>query len=135
MLEVKLSPLHGRGLFASAAIPADTMLGELQTQPAQDHELEGPYVLWVQDDTPVRVTCDLRFINHSAAPNAVYYDDCTVYALRDIEPGEEILHNYLGDAASHSEDDVDFEASEADSLEAEQDVATDLSEACAVPSA
>ena len=47
-------------------------------------------------------TNDLRYINHHPDPNAVYYDDLTVYALRDIAPGEEITHNYWGDdAAEH----------------------------------
>jgi len=101
MTEVKQSPLHGRGLFAATHIPAGTVLGDLVTVPAEDHELDGPYVLWLGDTEPVKVTCDLRFINHSDTPNAVYYDDMTVVALRDIEPGEEVLHDYMGDAIDH----------------------------------
>lgn len=109
MLEVRESPLHGRGLFAAAFIPADTVLGHLVTEPAEDHELDGPYVLWVDGDQPVKVTCDLRYINHSDTPNAVYYDDLTVVALRDILPGEEVLHDYLGDAAGCPESGVGFD--------------------------
>lgn len=115
MLEVKESPLHGRGLFARTFIPADTVLGELIVEPAEDHELDGPYVLWVEGNTPVKVACDLRFINHSETPNAAYYDDLTVVALRDIQPGEEILHDYLGDAESACPDTaVGFEDDAAD---------------------
>jgi hypothetical protein len=109
MFEVRQSPLHGRGLFARAFIPADTVVGHLATEPAGDHELDGPYVLWVDGEQPVKVTCDLRFINHSETPNAAYFDDLTVVALRDIRPGEEIVHDYLGDAAGCPETEVGFE--------------------------
>ena len=104
MFEVKESPLHGRGLFATQFIAQDTIIGYLKTEPAASNELDGPYVLWVDGVTPVRVTCDLRFINHSDEPNAAYYDDLSVVALRDIRPGEELLHDYMGDGV-----DEDYE--------------------------
>ncbi|MEM1353455.1 MAG: SET domain-containing protein [Planctomycetota bacterium] len=97
MFEVRESPLHGRGLFATQFIPGDTVIGWLKTKKAKKKKLDGPYVLWVDRNKPVRVTCDLRYINHSSKPNAAYYDDLSVMALRDIEPGEEIVHNYLGE--------------------------------------
>ena len=40
------------------------------------------------------VQCDLRYINHSDEPNAVYFDTLEVCALTDIAPGEEITHDY-----------------------------------------
>lgn len=103
MFEVKESPLHGRGLFATERITEGEVIGWLKTKKAKKSKLDGPYVLWVDGQKPVRVTCDLRFINHSSEPNAAYYDDLSVMALRDIEPGEEILHNYTGDV------DADYE--------------------------
>ena len=109
MFEVRESPLHGRGLFATQHIPEDTVIGWLVTEKAPDHELDGPYVLWIDGDKPVRVTCDLRFINHSSEPNAAYYDDLSVVALRDIEPGEELLHNYMGDATDEGPSEFDVE--------------------------
>ena len=54
MFEVKKSPLHGRGLFATQFIPRDTVIGLLTAEPAPDHELDGPYVLWVDGERPVR---------------------------------------------------------------------------------
>mgnify|MGYP001816180438 CR=1 FL=1 len=108
MFEVRESPLHGRGLFATQFIPEDTVIGLLTTEPAPDDELDGPYVLWVDGDKPTRVTCDLRFINHSDEPNAAYYDDLSVVSLRDIQPGEELLHNYMGDAADQDGVEVGF---------------------------
>lgn len=115
MFEVKESPLHGRGLFATQYIPEGTTLGWLKTKKAKKNKLDGPYVLWIDGDKPVKVTCDLRFINHSNEPNACYYDDLSVMALRDIEPGEEIVHNYMGDAAD-SDEQVDFGNSAAEEL-------------------
>jgi len=109
MFEVKESPLHGRGLFATKLIPADTVIGLLQTETPPEHELDGPYVLWVDGVHPRRVTCDLRFINHSSEPNAAYYDDLTVVSLREIQPGEELLHDYMGDAAECEETEMGFE--------------------------
>ena len=50
--------------------------------------------MWVDDENGFLVKCDLRYINHSDTPNAAYYDDLEVCAVRDIEPGEEITHNY-----------------------------------------
>ena len=116
MFEVKESPLHGRGLFATQFIPEDTLISWLVTEPAPEDELDGPYVLWVNGEKPVRVTCDMRFINHSNQPNAAYYDDLSVMAVRDILPGEELLHDYMGDAAEDHEigfdDEVDTPADE-----------------------
>ena len=109
MFEVKESPLHGRGLFATTRIASDTVIAWLVTEAAPDDELDGPYVLWVNGEEPVRVTCDMRFINHGDEPNAAYYDDLSVMALRDIQPGEELLHNYMGDAADDGDVEVGFD--------------------------
>jgi SET domain-containing protein len=108
MFEVKQSPLHGRGLFATEYIPEGTVIGTVKTEPAKDHELDGPYVLWVDGEKPVCVTCDLRFINHSDEPNAAYYDDLSVMSVRDIAPGEEIVHDYMGDASDDDDTEVEF---------------------------
>jgi len=105
MFEVKESPLHGRGLFATQFIPEGAVLGWLKTKKAKKKKRDGPYVLWIDGKKPVRVTCDLRFINHSDRPNAAYYDDLSVMALRDILPGEEIVHDYVGDGV----DEVGFD--------------------------
>ena len=113
MFEVRESPLHGRGLFATQYIPQDTVIGWLITEPAPDDELDGPYVLWIDGVTPKRVTCDLRFINHSSEPNAAYYDDLSVMALCDIKPGDEILHDYMGDAADEEDYEVGFDGPDA----------------------
>lgn len=94
MFEVKDSPIHGRGLFATLPIRKGTLIGTLEGQATRKN---GMYVLWLDDRRGLHVTNDLRYINHDDVPNAAYYDDATVVALRDIFPGEEITHDYEGD--------------------------------------
>ncbi|MEM1444986.1 MAG: SET domain-containing protein [Planctomycetota bacterium] len=94
MYEVKKSAIHGRGLFAKVRIPKGTVLGKLEGELT---DIDGDYVLWLTEEQGLQVKNDLRFINHATPPNAAYFDDFTVGALRDIEPGEEITHNYGGD--------------------------------------
>lgn len=91
------SLLHGKGLFAQEFIPVDQVIGYVE---GHDTDVDGPYVLWSEDCTEgFEVTCCLKYINHSDHPNACYCDDSSVIALRDIQPGEEITHNYAGDDA------------------------------------
>ncbi|MEM6852930.1 MAG: SET domain-containing protein [Planctomycetota bacterium] len=94
MFKVQTSGIHGRGLFADRFIPEGTVIGHLEGHYTTQ---DGSYVLWITEDQGFRVKNELRFINHDAEPNAAYYDDLTVGAIRDIQPGEEITHNYLGD--------------------------------------
>ncbi|MGD8576996.1 MAG: SET domain-containing protein [Thiohalophilus sp.] len=86
------SAIHGKGLFATAVIKKGELLGHLQTRPAKEN---GPYVLWCDDGKSAReVICDFRFINHAKNANVAYYDDLTVVAIRNIQPGEELTHHY-----------------------------------------
>ena len=90
-IRVGRSPIHGKGLFAAAPIAEGEVLGHLRTRAARK---DGPYVLWLDDGRGREVLCDFRYINHHPEPNVAYYDDLTVVALRDIEPGEELVHHY-----------------------------------------
>ena len=87
------SPIHGKGLFARKYIGAGEIIGVLDCIPTST---DGEYVLWIDADNGFHVRCDLRYINHSDEPNAVYYDTLEVWALTDIAPGEEITHDYTG---------------------------------------
>lgn len=92
MIEVRDSHIHGKGLFARTTITEGTLIGEVQGKPV---EADGPHVLWIEEGvSAIEVENEFRFINHDKDPNAAYYDDLTVVALRDIEHGEEITHNY-----------------------------------------
>ena len=98
-VEVRKSPIHGRGLFAAEQIPKDSLIGI-----ARGHAVkrDGAYVLWLDEDVAYRVTCKLRFINHSRQANAAYNSRQSVAgnqvvwveAVKNIEPGEEITHDY-----------------------------------------
>ena len=94
---VKTSGIHGKGLFASRDITEGEVIGCLTCQPAGESNHDDPYILWLDSHTAVRVECDLRYINHSDQPNACYYDDLEVVALRNIAAGEEITHHYGDD--------------------------------------
>lgn len=88
------SLIHGRGLFAQAIISQGAVIGNLEGRYTRQ---DGAYVLWLDHKNGFEVSCDLKFINHSDSPNACYYDDKSVVALRDINVGEEITHNYEAD--------------------------------------
>jgi hypothetical protein len=85
------SAIHGKGLFANSTIASGDIIGWLNGKPCST---DGAYVLWISERQGIEVLCDLRYINHADDPNACYYDDLSVVALRDIEPHEEITHNY-----------------------------------------
>ena len=93
LVYVKESDIHGKGLFARKEIKQGDIIGEIEGRPAKKN---GPYVLWIDDENEkgIKVENVFKFINHNPEPNAVYYDDLTVVALRDIEVGEEITHHY-----------------------------------------
>ncbi len=88
------SLIHGKGLFAQSSIQKNTIIGYLK---GKETTKDGIYVLWLDNETGYKVSCDLKYINHSDAPNACYYDDLSVVALRNINKDEEITHNYEAD--------------------------------------
>lgn len=91
---IKESNIHGLGLFAKNRIRQGEVIGAINPTPV---EINGPHVLWVTEHEGHMVDGPLRYINHSVDPNACYYDDLTVVALQDIQPGDEITHNYGDD--------------------------------------
>ena len=91
LIYVTTSNIHGKGLFARKRIKAGTLIGEIDGRPTTT---DGPYVLWLSQRKGIEVQCQLKYINHSDEPNAIYYDTLEVMALRDIKPDEEITHNY-----------------------------------------
>ena len=109
-LEIRESDIYGRGCFALARFPARRKIalyaGEIVRGPRrierrlreQDGDVK---VIRLGDDVAIdgKVGGDATaYINHSCAPNAfmriVPGDKVAFFALRDIEPGEEITVNY-----------------------------------------
>lgn len=85
------SPIHGMGLFAKESIKKGEIIGSFNYKPTKK---DGPYVLWMTEEQGCKVEGPLKYINHCNKPNACYFDDLTVVALRNIKPGDEITHYY-----------------------------------------
>jgi SET domain-containing protein len=111
-LEVRRSGIEGRGVFADRDIPEGTCIIEytgkcisheeadaqcLDDDPSRPHHT---FLFAVDDDVCIDATRggnEARFINHSCDPNCeVVIEEGRVFihALRDIEPGEELLYDY-----------------------------------------
>ena len=92
--EARKSVIHGQGLFATQAFRRGQKIGIYQGRRTRR---DGTYVLWLIDvngeDIGVAGNNDLRFMNHSSSPKAVF-DDVEVRAIKDIAPNEEITIHY-----------------------------------------
>ena len=105
-LRVGRSTLTGRGLFATTRIRARAKIGEFEGEviglrEARRRAKGRTIVAIVELERHALDATDsprgFRFINHSCAPNT--FMRCTAeraefYALRDIEPGEELTVDY-----------------------------------------
>ena len=93
---VKPSPVHGHGVFASAAFKRGDLIGAAQ---GAHTETDGRHTLWVlEDDGSYRggeVLNQLRFLNHSPTPNADFWG-AELYAIRAIRPDDEVTFDYFG---------------------------------------
>ena len=98
MLEVRMTPSMGRGVFATAAISRGTRLvvcqGWLATTAALEEDWHAMQVgpdLWLCSAGDNLDDC----INHSCEPNAGFTTgEPALYALRDIAAGEQIAWDY-----------------------------------------
>jgi SET domain-containing protein len=106
----------GRGVFTDSPISKDTLIERcpvieipaLQSGHIDVTVLYDYYFGWGQDNQEIAIALGYGSLyNHSFSPNAVYVKNLSeqtidYVALRDIEPGEEILVNYNGDPDNHS---------------------------------
>jgi hypothetical protein len=93
LVRVAASPIHGWGLFARERLEAGLYIG---TYLGPDAQRNGSHVLWVEAGNGWvgrRGFNRLRYLNHSARPNAEF-DGFDLYARRAIAPGEEITIDY-----------------------------------------
>jgi SET domain-containing protein len=108
-LEVKKSNIYGRGCFARKHFPARKKIalyaGELVRGRRRIRERQNQQdaikVINLNEETAIDGAVGgnaTAYINHSCAPNAfmrvVPGDRVAFFALRDIQPGEEITMNY-----------------------------------------
>lgn len=93
-IEVRKSVIHGRGVFATQRVPKGTLIG---TYEGPSTSRNGRYVLWVHEHdgtvTGIVGSNDLRFLNHSLKPNAVFWG-AELFALGQIEPETELTIDY-----------------------------------------
>ena len=94
---VAQSPIHGTGCFARRRIRKGERIGVYEGEPTME---DSTYVLWVdegkngkEDWRGVDGRNDLRYMNHSSRANTEFIG-VNLYALRKIEPGEELTFHY-----------------------------------------
>jgi hypothetical protein len=105
--EVRASPIHGKGLFATAEIARDEVVvvkgGHIVTKKFLRENVTsalGPVEIQIDGDLFIApVTADEReasmlYTNHSCAPNLGIRGEITFVALRDIRTGEELTHDW-----------------------------------------
>jgi len=96
LVYVAESPIHGKGLFAKCGLAKGMFVGTYLGPAAKRN---GSHVLWVEHgDRWIgrRGFNRLRYLNHSARPNAEF-DGFDLYVIRRIRPHEEITIDYHWD--------------------------------------
>ena len=113
--EVKESPIQGKGLFAKEAIAEEEIVavkGGYILTTEQWNELEpelGPAEIQIAEDlfiAPIQQEQrddSMLYTNHSCAPNIAIQGQIIFVAMRDIDPGEELTHDWA------TTDDEDYE--------------------------
>ena len=107
-LSVKKSPLHGLGCFATVRLPKGNRIAEYVGEKISRKEAmrrmkrpDGKRISEVEAEWYIDGSVDgnqTQYINHSCDPNAdavVIGGSLFIFALREIELGEEITVDYL----------------------------------------
>jgi hypothetical protein len=106
-VEVRPSPIAGRGFFARLGLPAGTVVSRLGGRLVDTTELRrrladadaglAPYVdtIVVASDRHLLVESgENRFGNHGCDPNLGWVDEYTLATMADVAAGEELLSDY-----------------------------------------
>ena len=105
-LEVRSSPIQGRGLFATAALPARRKLGEISGKlvplpQARQKIANRPRIYLIELTRRFALDCTrgncFKYLNHSCRPNCylrVLRRTVEVYTLRPIAAGAELTVDY-----------------------------------------
>ncbi len=118
--KIAASNVQGIGLFANQAIPRGTVVWrfmpgfdllmpkesiEKLSEPAKKQFYNYAYLDKAHGEY-LLCSDDARFFNHSDQPNCDDGKEDVTIAMRDIQPGEELLVNYkdfYGDISDHTE--------------------------------
>lgn len=105
---VEMSRIDGQGVFAAEPIPARRKIGEMVGERItcaegrrRSQRTHAVMIVEVSDRHAIDATASdgaMRFVNHSCGPNArmtVRAGRVEFYALRPIEPGEEVTVDYV----------------------------------------
>jgi SET domain-containing protein len=134
LIEVKSSPIHGKGLFAKKNIRTNTKIieyvGEIITKKQGDKRAEKQYNSAKESKTGFVYVFELnksydldgnvpyniaRFINHSCTPNCKYivkHKRVWIISIKPIKKGEEITYDYGYDIDNHKEHPCNCRSSE-----------------------
>ena len=105
-IEVRESGVHGRGVYAKQSIPEGTRIieytGQRVSWESAPNDENDPHTFNFGLESGAVINPeiggnDARWINHCCDPNceAIEEDDHVfIYAMRDIEPGQELFYDY-----------------------------------------
>ena len=105
-IEVRESAIHGRGIYAKQFIPEEARIieytGQRMAWEDAPNDPDNPHTFNFGLDNGLVINPEVdgneaRWANHSCDPNceAIEEDDrIFIYAMRDIQPGEEISYDY-----------------------------------------
>ena len=115
LYEIKPSGIHGTGVFARAVIAAETRVLEYvgerlgKEESWRRRQANNFFIFTVTEDFDIDGAVDwnpARFVNHSCAPNCearMEDEQIWIYALRDLQAGEELTFNYGYDLQDYEE--------------------------------
>jgi SET domain-containing protein len=100
-LEIKESPIHGRGVFATARIPKGTVVEKIRGKPHRYSKIPATLLL----RRGMEVSKDVYvvppegslgwFLNHSDRPNCTYeISTREIRTMRNVRRGEELTIDY-----------------------------------------
>src|SRR3954454_6928597 len=107
-IEVRQSPIHGRGVFATSEIPKDRQIIEYKGKRVPWKDVPDvvdethTFLFGVNDGADVIDPSidgnEARWINHSCEPNCEAIEEeggrIFIEAIRNIAPGEELFYDY-----------------------------------------
>jgi uncharacterized protein len=105
--QIKKTKQKGKGVFSQRCIPAGTIIGDYLGNVVKTAEYDvasdskGLYLMYLTDETciyPNLKKPGIHLVNHSCSPNCwiyIYRGHTLFFALRDIQPNEELTISYL----------------------------------------